>query len=153
MSALRSLVPNLPTTVSRLRLTIAYDWSDDFTEFLFANMRNLKKLYLLHCDPSIIIRFLSLLDRMSDWSGCCFLPLLAGVKIIIDYEPETSTLWENKIASYLVPLFHLRDPHKTGQFSLEIWQYCKISWKELREASVSLRKDGYAFRIWKLKHN
>jgi len=35
---------------------------------------------------------------MSDWSGCCFLPLLAGVKIIIDDEPETSTLWENKIA-------------------------------------------------------
>ena len=149
MSALHSLVSNFPPTVSRLHLADAVRWPDDFTEFLFANMRNLKKVDIDHCDPSVVIHFLSLLNRMSDWGGCCFLPLLAEVRIAIDYEPGTKKLWENKIASYLVPLFHLRDPHKTSQFSLEIWQYHRKFSRKLRKASVSLREDGYAFDIWK----
>jgi len=86
---------------------------------------------------------------MNDWGGCCFLPLLAKVRIIIDDEPKIPVQWKNKIASYLVPLFHLRDPHKTGQFSLEIWQY-HFS-KKLRKASIPLWKDGYAFAILKDK--
>ena len=62
---------------------------------------------------------------------------------------QTKAQWENKIVSHLVPLFHLRDPHKTGQFSLEIWQY-HFS-KKLRKASIPLWKDGYAFAILKDK--
>ena len=78
--------------------------------------------------------------------------LLAEVRIAIDYESDTKKLWENKIASCLVPLFHLRDPHKTGQFSLEIWQYYRKFSRKLRKASASLREDGYAFAIWKDEH-
>ena len=151
MSALRSLVSNFPSTVSQLCISYAYGWPGDFTEFLFANMRNLKKVDVDECDPSIVIHFLSLLNRMNDWGGYCFLPLLAKVKIIIDDEPKIPVQWKNKIASYLVPLFHLRDPHKTGQFFLEIWHNDDIIWNELRKTSVSLWKDGYAFRIEKVK--
>ena len=55
MSALRSLVSNFPSTVSQLCLSYAYGWPGDFTEFLFANMRNLKKVDVDECDPSIVI--------------------------------------------------------------------------------------------------
>ena len=147
MSALRSLVPNLPPTVSRLRLTIAYDWSDDFTEFLFVNTRNLRGVYL---DLPIIIHFLSLVNRMSDWGGCCILPLLDEVTIEINHSLRTRVLVESKIAPYLLPLFHLRDPYKTRQFTLRIRHYGKTLAKELHEACVSLRKEGYALKIQKM---
>ena len=150
MSALRSLVPNLPPTASRLRLTIAYDWSDDFTEFLFVNMRNLRGVYLDHCGLPIIIHFLSLVNRMSDWGGCCILPLLDEVTIEINHSLRTRILVESKIAPYLVPLFHLRDPYKTRQFTLRIRHYGKTLAKELHEACVSLRKEGYALKIQKM---
>ena len=150
MSALRSLVPNLPPTASRLRLTIAYDWSDDFTEFLFVNMRNLRGVYLDHCGLPIIIHFLSLVNRMSDWGGCCILPLLDEVTIEINHSLRTRVLVESKIAPYLLPLFHLRDPYKTRQFTLRIRHYGKTLAKELHEACVSLRKEGYALKIQKM---
>ena len=68
MSALRSLVSNFPSTVSQLCLSYAYGWPGDFTEFLFANMRNLKKVDVDECDPSIVIS-LPVTTQQDEWLG------------------------------------------------------------------------------------
>jgi len=54
---------------------------------------------------------------------------------------------DDKIASHIVPLFHLHDPHKTRQFSLHLVRFECIVSKAMHEAYISLKKDGYAFKI------
>jgi len=87
---------------------------------------------------------------MNDWEGCCVLPLLAEIDVYPynEYYAEDRAQMEEEIASHMVPLFHFRDPHKTRQFSLHIVQYERTVSEGLHEAYVSLKKDGYAFKIW-----
>jgi len=86
--------------------------------------------------------------------GCCILPLLA--EIVIEIQPLESmkndiTQSEDKITSHIIPLFHLCDPHKTRQFSLHIVHLRRTVSKRMHEAYASLKKDGYAFKIWRQK--
>jgi len=96
------------------------------------------------------VQFLSLLNRMNDWERCCILPLLAQIIIEPPHmdNKEYKAQMEDKIASHIVPLFHLRDPHKTRQFSLHIVHHNTTVLKGMYEACTSLNKDGYAFEIW-----
>jgi len=148
MSALRSLVSNFPPNISQLHLFDAEAWSDEFTEFVFVKLKGLKMIRFHGCRT--LVQFLSLLNRMNDWEGCCVLPLLAEIDVYPynEYYAEDRAQMEEEIASHMVPLFHFRDPHKTRQFSLHIVQYERTVSEGLHEAYVSLKKDGYAFKIW-----
>jgi len=53
---------------------------------------------------------------------------------------------ECQIVSHVLPLC---DPHKTNQFSLHVVvRHYKFVSKGMHEAYASLKKDGYAFKIW-----
>ena len=125
MGALRSLVSNFPPTLSRFHLFDSWAWSDEFTEFVFVEMKGLKNVRLVECTHSMVIYFLVLLNKVNDWEGCCILPLLANILIQFDY-------WDNEESK-------LRTQD-------EIALYTTVS-EKLHEACVSLKKDGYAFKI------
>ena len=151
MGALRSLVSNFPPSISQLHLFESQAWSDEFTEFVFVELEGLKFIHLFECESSIVVQLLSLLNRVDDWGGCCISPLLAEIVIqfqLLESMRENITQLEDKVISHLTPLFHLRDPHKTRQFSLHIVHYNTTVSKGMHEAYTSLKKDGYAFEIW-----
>jgi len=55
-------------------------------------------------------------------------------------DEESRMRTQGEIALYIVPLFHLRDPHKTRQFSLQIEEYDEYGTtisEKLHEACVS----------------
>jgi len=146
MGTLRSLVSNFPPALPQFHLFRAWVWSDEFTEFVFAEMKGLKNVRLVECTHSMVIHFLSLLNKVNDWGGCCILQLF-------DYwdDEESRMRTQDEIALYIVPLFHLCDPHKTRQFSLQIEEYDEYGTtvsEKLHEACVSLKRDGYAFKIY-----
>ena len=145
--ALRSIVPTFPPSISQLRLSETQEWSDELMEFIFVELKGLKIIRFDECRTPLVIQFLSLLNRMSDWEGCYILPLL--VEVVIEYPPreDDRARIEEELAPHMVPLFHLRDPHKTRQFSLHLVRYGCIVSEGLHEAYVSLKKDGYAFKI------
>lgn len=152
MGALRSLVSNFPPSISQLHLFHTEGWSDEFMEFVFVELKGLKSIHLSECTFSMVVQLLSLLNKMNDWAGSCILPVLAEIvieSVFLGYRfNEDSARMEDKIASHMVPLFHFRDPHKRRQFSLHIVQYDKTVSKGMCEAYFSLKKDGYAFKIW-----
>jgi len=121
-------------------------------EFVFVELKGLKSIHLSECTFSMVVQLLSLLNKMNDWAGSCILPVLAEIvieSVFLGYRfNEDSARMEDKIASHMVPLFHFRDPHKRRQFSLHIVQYDKTVSKGMCEAYFSLKKDGYAFKIW-----
>ena len=75
MGTLRSLVSNFPPALPQFHLFRAWAWSDEFTEFVFAEMKGLKNVRLVECTHSMVIHFLSLLNKVNDWGGCCILQL------------------------------------------------------------------------------
>ena len=149
MGALRSLVSNLPPNISQLHLFNARAWSDEFTEFIFVKLKGLKIVRFIDCDPLIVVHFLSLLCRVNDWGDYCILPSLAEIHIkVFDFYEENRARLEGGIASHVLPLFRLRDPHKTKQFSLRVVQDNKTVSKRMHKVYASLKKDGYAFKVW-----
>jgi len=150
MGALHSLVSIFSPSLSQLLLVESLAWSDEFMEFVFVKLKGLKIIYLSDCANVMAVQFLSLLNRMNDWEHYCILPLLAQIIIEPPHmdNKEYKAQMEDKIASHIVPLFHLRDPHKTRQFSLHIVHHNTTVSKEMHEAYTSLKKDGYAFEIW-----
>jgi len=111
MGALRSLFSNFPPSLSQLLLVGSLAWSDEFMGFVFVKLKGLKMIYLSNCAKVMAVQFLSLLNRMNDWERCCILPLFA--QIIIESPPmdnkEYKAQMEDKIASPIISLFHLRD--------------------------------------------
>ena len=81
--------------------------------------------------------------------GYCILPSLAEIVIeSMEIFTRPRARLEDGIASHVPPLFRLRDPHKTQQFSLHVVQEYKTVSKGMHEAYTSLKKDGYAFKVW-----
>ena len=111
MGALHSLVSNFSPSLSQLLLVESLAWSDEFMEFVFVKLKGLKMIHLSNCAKVMAVQFLSLLNRMNDWERCCILPLFA--QIIIESPPmdnkEYKAQMEDKIASPIISLFHLRD--------------------------------------------
>jgi len=67
MGALRSLVSNFPLNFSQLHLFGSQAWSDEFTEFVFVELKGLKFVHLFECESPIVVQLLSLLNRVDDW--------------------------------------------------------------------------------------
>ena len=146
MGALRSLVLNFPPNISKLHLFYAKAWSDGFMEFVFVKLEGFA---FLAVKPPW---FFSFCHYSTGWmiarvvAFCHCLPRSWLNPYIWNAMRKTARM-DDKIASHIVPLFHLHDPHKTRQFSLYLVRFECIVSKAMHEAYVSLKKDGYAFKI------
>lgn len=149
--ALRSLATRFPPTISQIRLFCVGSWPNDLTELLFDNSKNLQIIHFFKCSYSFVIDALPLLNR-TDAQGRHIFPKLVEI-LIQDPEarsPNSSSrvLLEAELASRVTQMVRARDPNKTKDFSLQLVQTSGLTSKEMREAYISLKRDGHAFNVW-----